>query len=41
MNDKIELITSEDAIVVGITQGSELEEDAEDAEDSAEAVAAS
>lgn len=39
MNDKIELITSEDATIVDVTQGSQYEEETEDAD--GEAVAAS
>ena len=41
MNDKIELITSADATIVDITEGSQYEEETEDAEGEAEAVAAS
>ena len=41
MNDKIELITSEDATIVDVTEGSQYEEEAEAAEGEAEAVAAS
>lgn len=41
MNDKIELITSEDATIVDITEESQYEEETEDAEGEAEAVAAS
>ena len=41
MNDKIELITSEDATIVDISEESQYEEETEDAEGEAEAVAAS
>ena len=41
MNDKIELITSEDATIVDITEGSQYVEEDETAEGEAEAVAAS
>ena len=41
MNDKIELITSEDATIVDVTEGSQYVEEDETAEGEAEAVAAS